>query len=113
MVFYFDGRRAAQVQYLSTQDPIPVLYQELSAYFCDNNFWCVLYNAVANPVGSGRQEDDQEDDDDDEDDDSEDEEDTYSQHWMDWRRMQFNYDNERYVSLASVPGEHDELAMGA
>ena len=111
MVFYFDGTRAAQVQSLPTEDPIPVLFQELSAYFYDNNFWCVPYNAVANPVGTGRQEDDQEDDDDDEDedDDSEDEEDTCSQHWVDWHRMQFYYNNERYISLASVPGEHDEL----
>jgi hypothetical protein len=105
LTFYFDGQRVSQVQSLPTEGQIPILFQELSAYFHNNNFWCVPYNAVTIPVGSGRQGDT-----DSEDDDSEaDEDDTYTQNGVDWHCMQFNHDTTNYISFASVPGEYDEL----
>lgn len=107
LTFYFNGDRVSQIQSLPTGGQVPVLFQELSAYFHDNNFWCVPYNASTNPVGTGRQEDDE--DSDSEEDGDADEEENYPAHWVDWHRMQFYYDRNRYVSLANVPGEHDEL----
>src|SRR6266480_1837234 len=104
-IFYFNGDRVTQVQSLPTEGSIPILYQELSSYFYDNNFWCVPYNAVTSPVGTGRQDDDDEDNSDADADD----EDQFGQHWVDWHRMQFYHDITRYISLANVPGEYDEL----
>jgi len=106
LFFYFDGNRVTEVQGLPTEGQVPILFQELSAYFYDNNFWCVPYNAVTNQVGTGRQDD--EDDDDDADAEDEDEE-TYTPHWVDWHQMRFNHDTNHWISLANVPGEHDEL----
>jgi len=105
LTFYFDGQRVTQVQSLPTSGQVPILFQELSAYFYDNNFWCVPYNAVTSPVGTGRQDDQDSDSDVDG---EADDEDIYTQ-WVDWHQMRFNHDTARYVSLANVPGEHDEL----